>query len=244
MKLSTGESVSGGVRYHFDYEHWCPPTITTSVRMHATYLLIIGVLGLSVVLTQSPVYASDEEEVVEAEDASDQEGAEPPDTPGVAGEKPPAESESPSEQADVPDGNQKRIIGATARIQEAQSGFIFLARVDTGAKSCSLHVDELRIDDEAEDMAQNVGKKVMFTVTDENGKTHVCSAKVKQVVSIKNPNGKERRYKVPLELIWKNKKKKVLVTLNNRTHMSYPLLIGRNFLKGDFLVDVEVNDTD
>jgi hypothetical protein len=36
--------------------------------------------------------------------------------------------------------------------------------------------------------------------------------------------------------------KKVLVTLNDRTDMEFPLLIGRNFLRGDFLVDVEKND--
>ena len=38
--------------------------------------------------------------------------------------------------------------------------------------------------------------------------------------------------------------KEVLVTLNNRQHMEYPLLIGRNFLHGDFLVDVELNSDD
>jgi len=30
----------------------------------------------------------------------------------------------------------------------------------------------------------------------------------------------------------------VLVTLNDRTDMEYPLLVGRNYLRGDFLVDV------
>jgi hypothetical protein len=30
-----------------------------------------------------------------------------------------------------------------------------------------------------------------------------------------------------------------MVSLNDRTDMEYPLLIGRNFLRGDFLVDVE-----
>ena len=54
----------------------------------------------------------------------------------------------------------------------------------------------------------------------------------------------ERRYKVPLELQWKNVKKRVLVTLNDRAGMRYPLLIGRNFLRGDFVVDVEKDNED
>jgi hypothetical protein len=33
----------------------------------------------------------------------------------------------------------------------------------------------------------------------------------------------------------------VLVTLNDRTSMDYPLLVGRNFLHGDFLVDVDMD---
>jgi hypothetical protein len=44
---------------------------------------------------------------------------------------------------------------------------------------------------------------------------------------------------VRLALQWKDFSKEVLVTLNDRTDMTYPLLIGRNFLQGDFLVDVD-----
>ena len=49
----------------------------------------------------------------------------------------------------------------------------------------------------------------------------------------------DHRYKVRLTLQWKDVRKEVLVTLNDRTSMDYPLLIGRNFLSGDFLVDVD-----
>jgi hypothetical protein len=52
----------------------------------------------------------------------------------------------------------------------------------------------------------------------------------------------DRRYKVPLVFEWNGFRKEVLVTLNDRTHMEYPLLVGRNFLSGDFLVDVDKRD--
>jgi hypothetical protein len=33
----------------------------------------------------------------------------------------------------------------------------------------------------------------------------------------------------------------VLVTLSDREKMKYPVLLGRNFLRGDFLVDVNLD---
>lgn len=141
-------------------------------------------------------------------------------------------------------GRRKRIIGSTALIQEAVSGFVFTARVDTGAKSCSLHVEDVKIEGEADRMLDNIGKTIRFLLRDENDKTLYISTKIKKVVRIRNASGVERRYKVPLTLIWKDMKKEVLVTLNDRGKMEFPLLIGRNFLKDDFLVDVNLNSTD
>jgi hypothetical protein len=42
---------------------------------------------------------------------------------------------------DVPE-NSKHIIGATARLTEVESGLTFPARIDTGAQSCSLHIEQ------------------------------------------------------------------------------------------------------
>ena len=52
----------------------------------------------------------------------------------------------------------------------------------------------------------------------------------------------DKRYKVLLTLKWNDVDKEVLVTLNDRADMEYPLLIGRNFLRGDFLVDVAMKE--
>ena len=49
----------------------------------------------------------------------------------------------------------------------------------------------------------------------------------------------EHRYKVRLSLRLDGHRKEVLVTLTDRTDMEYPLLIGRNYLRGDFMVDVD-----
>jgi hypothetical protein len=136
----------------------------------------------------------------------------------------------------------KHIIGATARLTETESGFTFPARVDTGAQSCSLHVEKIEIKDQAKSRVRNVGKIARFLLKDADGKTAWVESKIVEAVRVKTSSLKagefDRRYKVRLTLQWNDLEKEVLVTLNDRTDMEFPLLIGRNFLRGDFLVDV------
>jgi len=168
-------------------------------------------------------------------------------------DQPPPEKDSPQEPAveDVEpkkeiDSLKKRVIGATATVMEKQSELLFRARVDTGAKSCSLHVEKVVIEDESETMADNIGKVIRFQVKNRDDETHWLEGKINGYVLIKTSNSeiRERRYKVPITLRWKDVEKTVLVTLNDRSHMEYPLLLGRNFLLGEFIVDVELNNED
>jgi hypothetical protein len=141
----------------------------------------------------------------------------------------------------------KHIIGATAIITEAKSGISFPARVDTGAKSCSLHVEKIEIEDKTSKRVRNVGKKIRFLVKGSDGKTHWLESEIAAAVRVKSPSLKageyDHRYKVKLTLAWEDFSKEVLVSLNDRTDMEYPLLIGRNYLRGDFLVDVAKSQT-
>lgn len=136
----------------------------------------------------------------------------------------------------------KRVIGATATIMEKESELLFKARVDSGAKSCSLHIEEYNIKDEEELMADNIGKVITFHIKNGNGESHWLEAKIAGYVVVKTSAHRERRYKVPMTLQYKDFEKTVLVTLNNREKMEFPLLLGRNFLMGDFVVDVEVDN--
>lgn len=137
---------------------------------------------------------------------------------------------------------EKRVIGSTALITETESGFAFPGRVDTGAETCSLHVEKIVIEDKTARRLKNVGKPIRILLKDQDGKTHWIETVVADAVRVKSstlPGGEyDHRYKVRLTLEWQGVSKEVLVTLNNRTDMEYPLLIGRNFLRGDFLVDV------
>jgi hypothetical protein len=140
---------------------------------------------------------------------------------------------------------QKRVIGATATLTETSSGLSFPARIDTGAETCSLHVEKIEIQDKTARRTKNVGKCVRFMIKGGDGKTQWVEGVVADAVRVKSSSLKggevDHRYKVRLTLQWKDVRKEVLVTLNDRTSMEYPLLVGRNFLEGDFLVDVDVD---
>jgi hypothetical protein len=136
---------------------------------------------------------------------------------------------------------EKRIIGPTTIVAEANSALDFRARVDTGAMTTSVHVEEWAIEDESEKMEDNVGKKIRFRMKNHKGESQWLESRIEEIGMVKTSEQQEARYKVQLTLCWNDVKKQVLVTLNDRSHMKYPMLLGRNFLEGDFVVDVDLH---
>jgi hypothetical protein len=56
---------------------------------------------------------------------------------------------------------------------------------------------------------------------------------------IKSSNGiSETRYQIVLPMIFGKKTYEIELTLNDRAEMKYPVLLGRKFLQGKFIVDV------
>jgi len=134
-----------------------------------------------------------------------------------------------------------RRIGPVATVTEVSSGLPFPARVDTGATSCSIHYEAIKIEDPSESPKDNVGKPVHILVKSPDGKSQWIDAKIADHVIVRTSNDEDERYKVKLKLRWEDVEKKVLVTLSDREKMKYPVLLGRNFLRGDFLVDVNLD---
>src|SRR5262245_14675784 len=63
----------------------------------------------------------------------------------------------------------KHVIGSTATITEVSSGLPFAARIDTGAKSCSLHVEKWEIKDPEKKPVDNIGKSIRFLLKNDEG---------------------------------------------------------------------------
>ena len=128
----------------------------------------------------------------------------------------------------------KKIVGRKELISIVDLDLYDLdAKVDTGADSNALHCDDIEVDEEG---------FVHFTLLDEvhpsyhGRKMKMPLYKIKRV---KSSNGEvQERASIKVEVDFYNKKYKTVVSLTSRADMKYPMLIGRRFLSGKFLVDV------
>ena len=129
---------------------------------------------------------------------------------------------------------EKKIIGRRETISIIDLELFDLdAKVDTGADSSALHCDDIVVKDD----------NVSFTLLDEvhasyHGKRMTFPIyKIKQV---KSSNGQvQMRPSIKVSVEFFGKKYKSIISLTNRADMKFPMLLGRKFLSGKFLVDVE-----
>jgi hypothetical protein len=130
----------------------------------------------------------------------------------------------------------KRIIGAieTVQVQDLE----YLARIDTGADTTSINAYNITVDGEDPNLTANIGKQLRFTSANENGESQTIETKIVKVNTVRNVLGSESRYVVRLAIAWEKYVKIVEVNLRDRSKMQFALLIGRNWLKNDFVVDV------
>ena len=129
---------------------------------------------------------------------------------------------------------EKKIIGKKELVSILDLELYGLdAKVDTGADSNALHCDDIFVDDK---------EIVHFKLLDEiheayNGKyMQVPLYKMKKVRSSNGELQHRPSIKVKIEVL--GKEYSTIISLTNRADMKYPMLIGRKFLDGRFLVDV------
>ncbi|MBY5920686.1 ATP-dependent zinc protease [Ferrimonas balearica] len=138
---------------------------------------------------------------------------------------------------------EKAIIGPVARLNVVEADLSYLARIDTGASKTSIHAENMEVvGGEVEDWDDNIGKTIRFDTANESGTQATIEAEIADVLHIRNSQGSEDRYVVWLHVGEQDKERRVLVTLKERGPMTYKLLIGRNWLQGQYLVDVELPD--
>lgn len=126
-----------------------------------------------------------------------------------------------------------KIIGKKEQISILDLNLVDLdAKVDTGADSNALHCDHIEIE----------GDFVSFTLLDEvhesyHGKR--MTLPLHRVKKVRSSNGElQERPSIRVSVDFFGKKYKTIISLTNRADMKYPMLIGRKFLSGKFLVDV------
>lgn len=109
-------------------------------------------------------------------------------------------------------------------------------KIDTGAYTSAIHCSEI--------IEENNTLRCIF-----NSEGHQNFGKTEIVfdtfwrTNVKSSNGfKENRYKVKSEVIFFGKTYKINLTLSTRNDMKFPVLIGRQFLKRKFIVDVDLEN--
>lgn len=130
--------------------------------------------------------------------------------------------------------NEKKIVGQKEKISIVDLELYDLdAKVDTGADSNALHCDNIDLSEEG---------FVSFCLLDEvheayHGKRmRLPLYKLKRV---KSSNGEtQERPAVRVKVNFFGETYTTVISLTNRSDMRYPMLIGRKFLSGKFLVDV------
>lgn len=137
-------------------------------------------------------------------------------------------------------GPTKQVVGAIEAVFIEDANLSFEARVDTGARTSSIHAEGIEVDLSGDPR----GQPISFFVVTKDGQSGRIESRVHSVVKVRTSEKSENRYVVPLAMVWNGSKKTVLVTLNDRSSMEYRLLLGRNWLRGDFVVDVEKNNRD
>ena len=125
--------------------------------------------------------------------------------------------------------SEKQLIGATAVVLIKEAGISFDSRVDTGAGTTSIN---------AQNIKQSNGT-VVYTIVNQSGQQARLSSKIIKQAVVKNAESSEKRMYVYLTLEYNGDIRTTLVNLNDRSNSSYKLLLGRNWLAGRYLVDVD-----
>lgn len=137
-------------------------------------------------------------------------------------------------------GDLVRVYGWREKVQLLDIEQTLVAKLDTGAATSSLHAEEAKL-------FERDGKKwVRFFVSDPNLEKpvrHKMEAPLVRIATIKEPGGEsEQREVVRLSFQIGERKLRGEFTLNNRSNMNAPVLLGRRVLQDLGWVDASRTD--
>jgi hypothetical protein len=120
----------------------------------------------------------------------------------------------------------KISLGGVENVALLPWGVIMPARIDTGAATSSLDARNIAIEE----------NEVEFNLPPQYGGRKIRLPLLK-VKTVKSAEAKERRPVVMVEFCIGSKRVRTRVNLNDRSTVKYPILIGRNTLMHDFVVE-------
>lgn len=125
-----------------------------------------------------------------------------------------------------------RSIGWVERVQIYPYNMQLDSKVDTGADTCSVHAEDIKT------FKKNNVEYVRFKMANRYGEIKKVERKILRMTKIKNKDGGFHvRPVVNLGLCIDDYLEYVACNLVDRSNFDYPVLVGRNFLAGHFLVN-------
>lgn len=130
----------------------------------------------------------------------------------------------------------KIVIGSIEHFDLPDLGiFAIEVRIDTGAKTSSLHVDNI------ERYKTEEGPRVRFDIHPNSHNVDEvlsCNSPLKAVRRVKSSNGtSEKRYVIQTRVQLVNESWSIELSLTDRSDMNYLMLFGRQGMKSRVLVD-------
>ncbi|HSW98869.1 MAG TPA: RimK/LysX family protein [Candidatus Saccharimonadales bacterium] len=127
----------------------------------------------------------------------------------------------------------KKVLGRAEQISfpEIDSPDIY-ARIDSGARTSALWVSYAEVEDGRLAVTFFGPGHPAYT-----GEKKYFDAFDKDIVT-SSTGHRQQRYKIKLSVVLKKRRIKATFTLADRSTQVYPVLIGRNVLRGKFVVDV------
>ena len=131
----------------------------------------------------------------------------------------------------------KKTIGRVDKTDFPNLGLFNIdVKIDTGAYTSAIHCSKII------EIDQKLHCIFNSTSHENFGKTEIVFSEYSRT-NVKSSNGfKENRYKIKSEVIFFGKTYKINLTLSTRDDMKFPVLIGRQFLKRKFIVDVDLEN--
>lgn len=131
----------------------------------------------------------------------------------------------------------KQTIGRTDVVDFPNLGLCNIeVKIDTGAYTSAIHCSKI----------EEIDGKLHCVFYDESHPEYAETPIIFDAYSttgVKSSNGfKENRFKVKSTVIFFGKTYKINLTLSTRDDMRFPVLIGRQFLKRKFVVDVDLQN--
>ena len=127
---------------------------------------------------------------------------------------------------------EKITVGAVEDVILLPWGVRLPARIDTGAAKSSLDARDLRVQDDM----------VEFKLPRKYGGLQL-RLPIIEWKHVRSPDARQKRPVVELEFCMGSKRIRTKVNLADRSQVKYPLILGRNFLRGDYVVDVKRRKT-